>query len=145
MAVLTTIAKLQELHLTISGIVSAPTERPASINSVKLPLVMVTPGPADWNPHAIGLKRQQRRYTIEVIAGAVAQGRGIDQNYQKAVGLLDGFGSLYMGNQTLDHTVDHIGVDDGMWSDSGILEIEVAGAKFWGFAISLDVIEKSST
>ena len=145
MTVLTTISKLQALHLTITGIVSAPTERFASINSVKLPLVFVSPGPALWNPHAIGFKRQDREYTIEVIAGAVSQGRGIDQNYQKAVGLLDGFGSLYINNQTLDHTVDHIGADEGRWSDTGIMEIEIAGAKFWGFSITLPVTEKTST
>lgn len=144
MSVLTTIAKLQTLHLTITGIVSAPLIRPASINSVKLPLVFVSPGPATWNPHAIGLKRQEREYKIEVIAGAVAQGRGLDQNYQVAVGLLDGFGTLYMSNQTLDHTIDHIGVDGGRWTDTGVIVKEIAGAAFWGFEVDLIIVEKST-
>lgn len=145
MTVLATISKLQSLHAGITGIVSAPTERPASLSSVKLPFVFVTPGPANWNPHALGLKREEREYTVEVIAGAVAQGRGIDQNYQKAIGLLDAFGDLYINNQTLDNTVDHIGVDGGRWRDSGVQNITIAGVAYWGFTIVLPVTEKTAT
>lgn len=146
MTVAETVTQIQALAATVPGIVSAPTERFASLNGVALPLVYTTPGPANWNPHALGLRRQDRTYLIEVYAGAVAQGRGIDQMYQLAVSLLDGFGALFLSpaGQSLGGAVDHIGVDGGRWKDSGVQTLTVGEINFWGFLIELPVTEKAA-
>lgn len=146
MSVAATVAQIQAMAATVPGIVSAPVERFASLNGVSLPLVYTTPGPAEWNPHAIGLRRQDRTYILEVYAGAVAQGRGIDQMYQLALLLLDGFGELFLSRegQSLWGTVDHIGVDGGRWKDTGLQTLTVGEVDYWGFQIELPVTQKTT-
>ena len=145
MTVATTIAALQTIHLTITGVNSAPTKMPGNLDQVKKPTVIVIPREATWNTAAIDqLRRQSRVYEVRCYVQPVSQGlTGPDDGYQKAVPLLERFGQKYLADITLGHTVDTITAlsDSGVLSGEGLVWAEVG---WWGFIYRITVVEKSS-
>ena len=142
MTIATTIAALQVVHLTITGVSSAPTNMPSNLDQVKKPTVLVIPGAATWNLAAVGLRRQSREYEVRCYVQPVAQGiAGIDAGYDACVALLDAFGNKYLADISLGDTVDTITAiaDTGvgtslMWGD----------VPWWGFIYRLTIVEKSA-
>ena len=150
MSVATTLAALQTLHATLSGVTSAPTDYPAALNTSTLPIVLTWPGPAEWKRAALGLNRQARDYHVKVYVGPVASGQGNNQVTQTAITLLNAFGLAYIldANVTLSGAVDHIGGDGkgnpAPVADSGITELEYAGVRYHGFEFRVPVVEKTT-
>ena len=145
MTVSATIAALQTIHKTITGVVSAPTAMPSNLDQVTLPAALVWPGEATWDMQAIGLKRQERSYIVRVFVQAVAQGiTGPDQGYQACVGLLQSFGAKYLADITLGGVADHITALRDSGVSGGGFELMWGQVPYWGFVYRVSVVEKSA-
>ncbi|KKN82079.1 hypothetical protein LCGC14_0313460 [marine sediment metagenome] len=141
MSILAIYEKIQELAAASSGIASAPTVVPASLNSVSLPMAICIPGEADWGPQAVGLKRHDRTYRILVYVKPLPQGIGIDEGFQEVLPILQAMGDTFNGNLSLDNTVDHI----RDIHDSGVRgDMEYAGFTYHGFELSFEVTDKTT-
>lgn len=144
MTVATTIAALQTIHLTITGVNSAPTTMPSNLDQVKKPTVLVFPAEATWNMAAIDLRRQERVYEVRCYVQPVGQGlTGVDDGYQKTVTLLERFGQKYLTDITLGGSVDTMRAlaDSGVRGGEGLVWADVG---WWGFVYRITVVEKSS-
>lgn len=142
MTIQTTITALQELHAEITGITSAPTELPVTIDSRRLPLVFSWPGPTapdGWQPMA-GWYRVQRTYIVRCYAAEVAADGSTqnDTGYQAAALLLQRFGDAYVANANLEGAVAHL----GPILDSGAAILEYGGKDYHGFEYRVDITEK---
>ncbi len=145
MSVATTIAALQAIHAAITGVASAPTDMPASLEQVKRPTVLIWPGEATWNLQAVDYKRQQRTYEVRCYVQPIAQGiAGIDAGYDACVALIERFGRAYLADVTLGGAVDTIVsiVDRGV--SGGGYELQWAQVPWWGFIYQITVVEKST-
>ena len=148
MTIATTIAALQVVHLTITGVSSAPTSMPSNLDQVKKPTVLVIPSAATWNPATAGLsglRRQSREYEVRCYVQPVAQGiTGIDAGYDACVTLLDAFGNKYLADISLGNTVDNIRAisDSGVRGGQG--GPQWAQVDWWGFIYRVTVSEKSA-
>lgn len=145
MSIATTVTKLQALHLTVSGIKSAPTTMPSSLNTAVMPIALTWPAESKWKLQALDLNRQDRTYLVRVYVQPVAQGlAGIDDGYQKCVTLLEAFGQKYLNDMSLGGAVDHI----ASIADSGVIggSQELIGSKveYWGFVFTLTITEKTT-
>jgi hypothetical protein len=141
MSVQSTYEKIQTLNRAITGIVTAPTAMPTSLNAAALPCALTIPGPAQWDTQAIGLPRQLRTYAIRVYVLPISQGAGVDEGFQKVLPILQAFGNYYLSQpgQTLGGTVDHI---DSI-ADSGVKgDLTFGGVAYHGFEFTLSVTEK---
>lgn len=138
MTVLLTVAALQTKHLTISGVTSAPTAMPASLNSVALPCVLVFPGEAEWTQVSIGTRYKPRKYIIRLFVKPVAQGQGIDEGYQLTLPFFDSFATAYLNDLTLTGAVGHL---DNI-KDGGAAVLTFAGTEYHGIEFTMDVHEK---
>lgn len=142
MTVATTLAAFNSLHDAITGVSVATA--PPSIPSVRLPAAVTIPGEATWNLHATSIRRQERVYLVRVYVAPVAQGRGNDEAWTRAVPLLEAFGQAYIANSNLSGAVDQIGWDGNPVTDSGITVLEHNQTLYHGFEYRVPVIEKVS-
>ena len=149
MTIAATVAAYQTIHAAITGIKSAPTSMPQSLNSSDLPFAFTWPGPTieqgGWNPSA-GWYTHRRFYIVRCYVKPIAQGAGFDDGYQAAITLLQRFGDAYMGNQNLTGAVAHIGpqiYDTGVRGDFQW----VAGSDvfYHGFEFRIETVEKVTT
>lgn len=142
MSIATTIAALQAIHLTITGVNSAPTDMPSNLDQVEKPTVLVWPMEANWNLQAVDLRRQARTYVARCYVQPVAQGvTGSDAGYDACVTLLERFGQKYLTDISLGNTVDTITAI----SDGGVNgELMWAQVPWWGFEYRLTIVEKSA-
>lgn len=134
---------LQDLHAQIAGVKTAPKQRPTSLNTADMPLVLIRPMAATWDTAAIGLRKVSRQYEVAVFVGPLAQGAGVDQVWQDALVLLDKFGELYT-DPTLPAT---LGADLVKAStDNGLSGNMVwSGVNYQGFVYTVTVKEKTAT
>ncbi len=145
MTVLATYQKVQSINAGSSGIVSAPTAMPSVLSPVDLPCALTFPGPAVWNEHAVGLHRQERTYAVRVYVKPVSEGKGVDEGFQAVMPIMQALAHTYMGNPTLDNTVDHVGSGDRTWvEDAGVQVLEFAGVAYHGFELKIPIIEKGT-
>ena len=96
MTIATTIAALQTMHASISGVANAPTIYPGSLNTADLPMVIVWPGPAEASLAGLGYNVVQRRYRVACYVDAIEQGLGINESWQAAITLLQRFHDEYL-------------------------------------------------
>jgi hypothetical protein len=144
MSAATIIAGLQTMHAGITGIKSAPTKRPASINTAELPMALVRPGACEWSIAALGQWTATRAYEVVVYVGPVAQGQGIDEVWQKALVLLDLFGLAYTAS-TLPGTLGANVRSVVATSDTGLTgDVMFAGVAYQGFVFTVTVKEKAA-
>lgn len=144
MSITDAITQLQAINAAISGVATAPARPPDTLNDSALPAVIVIPGPAAWNEHAIGLRRQDRTYIMRFFVLPVGQGVGFKDGFARCVSLLHTVGNTYLANIDLDGTVDHC----SNWRDGGIrgdMVYENPEQTYHGFEFSLTVTEKTST
>jgi len=145
MTVLATVAALQTLHRTITGVAEAPTAMPSNPDQVRFPAVLVWPGEATWQLQAIGLKRQERTYIVRVYVEATAQNvAGPNAGYQAAVTLLELFGRAYLTDTTLGGAVDQISALRDSGVSGGSFELLWGQVPYWGFVYRVSVVEKSA-
>lgn len=138
MSVLTTLAAFQDLHASIDGVATAPDELPATITPENCPLAFTFVGAAEWHEHSRGLPAQDREYIVRVFVAPVAQGAGLDENYQKAIPLIEAFGLAYLDNKTLSGAVEQM----PSILDEGIGQIIWQGHAYHGFVYRVSIREK---
>lgn len=138
----TVIDALQAQHRAIAGVKQAPDQRPSSINTADMPLVLVRPMAATWDVAAIGQRFVVRDYEVACFVGPVAQGQGADEVWQRAMNLLDLFGTLY----TLASLAGTLGVTAIMGAvDTGLSgTLEWAGVAYTGFTYTVKIKEKAT-
>lgn len=139
MSVSSVISALQAQHATLTGITSAPTRIPASLNTALLPIVITLPASGTWAHAAIGLNRQDRSYKVRLYVAPVAQGEGVDEGYQDTITLIQTLGASYVDWPTWVGTsfeqLREI-------SDSGHIVMSYAGTAFHGCEFTLSIAEK---
>jgi len=135
MTILATKAALQALHLTISGVRSAPTVMPLSLNTADLPCVLVFAGESTWNELGNQVEEQQREYICKVFVNTV-----VDGNPDAVIPFLALFGLIYYNNITLSGTVNYI----ERIRDSGQVVLEWAGVQYHGTEFRLRASERAA-
>jgi len=145
MSIATTLAALQNVHAAINGIKSAPTAIPSNLSTAALPIVLVWPGPADWQLAAMGLKRQEREYIVRCFVQPVGQDvAGPDRGYQQCVTLLELFGQAYQNDPSLADSVDQLRTVSDSGVSGGGFELLWGQTPYWGFVYRVTVVEKGS-
>lgn len=137
MSVTTVIAALQTRHAAISGVTSAPTALPGSLNATALPLVLVVPGPGRHDTKRVGDTAHTRDYEVRVYVAPVAQGRTIDTGFQAACTLLDAFVADY-GSTFQVGTVGKLAKN---YADNGIVTLTWGEATYHGLVFTLPILE----
>jgi len=139
----TVISGIQTVNAAITGVTSAPTEQPASINTADLPLVLVDVATCASDRPAAGLKRRVTTYAIKCFVQPLAQGEGIDEGYQDKLALLGRFHDQYLdqmtGGNLFGETVEQLVPPFVSESDR---PLEMAGTLYHGFVIYVKVVEK---
>lgn len=139
MSIASVITALQAKHVGLSGVKTAPTAVPSSLNTAQLPIVIVLPGPAAWSNQAIGLTRNDRTYNVRVYVAPIAQGQGIDQGYQATIALMQTLGAAYV-----DWPNWHGSNFEQMTAiaDDGHQVLSYAGIDYHGATFRLNITEK---
>jgi len=148
MTVAATVTALQTLHATITGVSSAPTVMPASLNNAELPVCLTFPGEGGWKHNSMdgAMLQQRRRYVVKVYVAPIPLGQGLDEGYQLSLPMLQAFGEKYMGVTTLSGAIAHLGtLESGLLAtDLGVGIIPFAGIDYHGFTYFVDIIEKTA-
>lgn len=135
MTIATTVAALQALHATVTGITSAPTVMPASINTADLPMVLTIPGAGTWTRRAFDQAQQERVYLVRVFVGPTGQGT-VDEAFDAALPILQAMGVVYLAWTLTDVVYDMDFTDSGL--DGRLL---FGGQEYRGFEFRLTVRE----
>jgi hypothetical protein len=142
MGIASTVAALQALHATISGVTSAPTARPEDVKPASLPCVIVRPGVATVSADARRLAGSQRAYEGVVLVTAPNQGRGISEGLARSHALMDAFAAFYAGRIEGSTDLSTGGVIVG-YRDSGEPSalLGYGASDYEGFTFTVDVWE----
>jgi hypothetical protein len=142
MTVLTTIATLQAKHAAITGVKSAPTTYPGSINTASLPMVITIPGSGSWGSQAIGLQRQDRNYIVRIYVEPVGQAT-VDERMDDIIPLLQAFGDAYLSDIgfTGDANIDNLNIP---FTDSGVTTLYFGETAYIGFELQVTITEKTT-
>jgi hypothetical protein len=135
MSIATTRAAIQANNLTISGIVTAPTVMPNSLNDADLPAAIVFTSAAAWLHETFGEagESERRSYDVRVYVKAVGQGEA-GEAYETAETLLQAMGHNYLADRGIDGSIFH----DWEITDGGVRgDLEYAGQMYVGFVLSL--------
>jgi len=134
-----TIAALQALHATVTGVRTAPTKIPASFGAADLPLVMTLPGTASWESEAVGLHCQVREYVVRLFVQPTGQGT-VDEGFDAALPIIQAIGTAYQDDPTLGSAVAHI---DATFTDTGLDgQLMFAGQAYRGCEFRMKITEK---
>jgi len=137
----TVISAIQTVNAAITGVTSAPTTVPASLNTADLPCAITTVGSLRGYQQAVGMPRVDVTYEVRVYVAPVAQGEGVDEKYQDMLTLLKRFMDAY-------HTQQKAG---GFFSDNveqfhefsaDAYPLTFADTLYHGFTIRLTVVQK---
>jgi len=138
MSVSATVAGIQAVNAAITGITSAPSTMPASLNSSALPFAITIPGPAVWKNASAGFGHQLRIYIVRFYVAPIARDIPADGGFQDALTLIQAVGDAYMADTTFGgvvQTVDSDGPQDGI-IDNGVVANMTYGSEgtpYWGF------------
>lgn len=116
MTIATTVAALQALHATVTGVANAPTKTPASINTADMPLVITIPGAATWGEEYSEGHAQVREYIVRLFYGPVGQGT-VDAAFDAVIPIIQAIGTAYQDDPNLGGAVAHI---DKGFTDTGL-------------------------
>lgn len=147
MTVAATIEALQALHADVTGVTSAPTAYPPSLESAALPCVLVYAGPGRtrWDDHGGSMKRRERVYLCRWYVASVALGAGADEGMQAAITMLDRAIALYEDTDDLSTGAQiHLSDEDALTiRDSGVVNNLVYGeaGPFRGFEVQISIWE----
>jgi len=147
-----TLAAIQALNLTITGVATADTALYASFNGVALPLVETHDGDGIFDEQAYGLPRYYSPYHMVFYVAPVAQGQGIDQGFQQALALKDAALAVWNGvginYNTLGGAVEQIGNLGGQGQQKTCTAVRgdllKAGVVYWGFVLTIAAQEKNT-
>ncbi len=129
---------LQEKHEAITGVKSAPTDRPATLAPAQLPCVLVWLGPATWETLSSDYEEQSREWIVRYYHAPLAQGQWFG-NVNLIADVLPLFLRAYRDDPSLGGAVDRItSVRDN--GDDGVLVY--AGTPYAGFELRVTIYEK---
>ncbi|MFA6134402.1 MAG: hypothetical protein WC869_10360 [Phycisphaerae bacterium] len=133
-----TYAALQAKHAAIAGVVSAPTDRPATLAPAALPCVLTWLGPASWETLSSDYEEQEREWIVRYYHAPLAQGQWF-ANVSLIADVLPLFLRAYRDDPSLGGAVDRITTvrDNG---DDGVLLY--AGIPYAGFELRVKIYEK---
>jgi hypothetical protein len=139
MTIATTIAALQVLHATVTGVTKAPTATPASINTADMPLIITIPGPATWEQEYAGGHEQTREYIVRLFYGPVGQ-ETVDEAFDAVIPIIQAIGTAYQDDPNLGGAVAHI---DTGFTDTGLDgQLMFAGQMYRGCEFRVKITEK---
>lgn len=142
MGITATVATLQTLHATISGVTSAPTARPVEVAPASLPCVIVRPGALALGREGRSLAGRTRSYEGICLVVVPNQGRGISEGLARSHALMDAFGAFYEeqieGGSDLSTGGVIVGYRDGGEPQS---LIGYGASEFEGFTFTVEVWE----
>lgn len=132
---------LQTRHALISGVTSAPTAYPASIEASDCPYVLSDPwrGKTGWESHGGDLSISERIYRVRVFYQPAAF--NLDQGKQGAITLLEAMLVGYKSDATV--TADAAILLERDIEDSGVVEnLPYGESSYIGFTVLLPVEER---
>ena len=88
-------ARLQAINATITGVESAPTEMPGSINKSDLPLALSYPEEADHRTRSVKTTGPVRHWVIRVYVRPIGTGVVVDEGFSEVYPLLDALRTEY--------------------------------------------------
>ena len=146
MAIAATYTAILDLARATSGIAFAPEELPISLSEADLPCCLLRVGEAEWNEHAVGLHRQVWHYYLDCFVAPIGEGVVPDEGYKKCLTPMHNLGHTFLSYPTLSGAVDMIGGGRGApaFRDGGVIGLEYAGRKHFGFTLDLLVTEKGT-
>ena len=145
MSVSATVTGIQTVNATISGITSAPTALPGSPTTASMPLVIVIPGPCEWEPASDGWGHQFRTYYVRFYVNPITQDVAADGGYQDCLTLIQAVGDKYLTDTTFGGVVNTVRLDDGLGppiTDGGVRSDMTWGPAgqppfYWGFEFQI--------
>ena len=151
MSVAATVTGIQTVNAAITGVTSAPTAMPGSLNTADLPLAITIPGPAEWQNNSAGWGFQFRTYFVRVYVKPISQDVVADGGFQDAMTLIQRFGDKYMEDVTFGGVVNTVR-DDGAQPpilDGGVRADMTWGsdpsqAPYWGFEFQITTKESET-
>ena len=139
MTIATTVAALQAKHATVTGVTTAPTATPASINTADMPLVITIPGPATWGEEYSEGHAQVREYIVRLFYGPVGQDT-VDEAFDAVIPIVQAIGTAYQDDPNLGGAVAHI---DSGFTDTGLDgQLMFAGQMYRGCEFRVRITEK---
>lgn len=151
MTTLAVITRLQELHRTVAGVVSAPApaDYPSALQTAHLPTILTLPAEGTWNLEGIGtLNRADTPYRVYLYVSPVAQGAGVAEGMVAALEIFDALRALYLDPDTLQ-LITSGGVQATLKTStsspirhSGLGVLTFGETAYRGFTVDLGVMEK---
>lgn len=141
MTIASIIAALQARHILVSGVRTAPTAYPASIEASDCPYVLVDPwrGKTSWDTHGGDLAISERIYRVRVFYQPSTF--NLDQGKQGAITLLEAMLTAYKSDDTV--TADAAILLERDIEDSGVVEALPYGENSYiGFTVLLPIEER---
>ena len=152
MSVSATVTGIQTVNAAVTGVTSAPTAMPGSLNTAALPLAITIPGPAEWSNQSDGFAFQFRTYYVRFYVKPIAQDVTADGGFQDAMTLIQSVGDAYIADTTFGGVVNTVRLDDGFGpaiTDGGVRADMTWGTPgqppfYWGFEFQI-VTKESET
>lgn len=152
MSVSATVTGIQAVNAAVSGVTSAPTAMPASLNTADLPLAITIPGPCEWANQSDGHAFQFRTYYVRFYVNPISQDIPADGGFQDAMTLIQAVGNAYIEDTTFGGVVNTVRLDDGFGppiTDGGVRGDMTWGPPgqppfYWGFEFQI-VVKESET
>ena len=141
------IQAFQARHDLISGIATAPTAYPTSLNTADLPCIITDAlkGKNEWETHGGDLVLETRAYRVRCYCLPQGLGVGIDQGKQQAITVLDGVLADYRSEPNLTSTAAikiELGIDDSGPKGMKYPNDPETTAPYWGFELLVSVEER---
>lgn len=145
MSITSIVAAFQTANAGITGVTSAPTARPGSLTSDKLPCAITDPGPGIWHSAGMGGKRYcSRSYLIKVyVVEASPEAAQVQKAFEDMYTLLERFGAHYRSISSVGGAPIVRG-DAGALDDTGVVAtLMYAGQEFFGFQLRVPILEQT--
>jgi hypothetical protein len=142
MGIAATIAALQALHKTVSGVTNADVDRPVAVAGATLPRIVVRPGALTIGGDARGSAEKRRSYEGIALVLPPNQGRGVSEGLTKSHALMDAFAAFYEAQIEGSAALSTGGIIVG-YRDSGEPQglLQYGADEFEGFTFTVEVWE----
>ena len=150
MSVSATVTGIQAVNAAVTGVTSAPTAMPASLNTASLPLAITIPGAGEWENLSSGMGYQFRTYIVRFYVAPIARDIPADGGFQDACTLIQAVGDAYLADTTFGGVVNTVrqGGPQPPITDSGVVANMTWGGiqdtPYWGFEFQI-VTKESET
>jgi len=130
---------LQAINADIEGVKSALLWMPGFNDSVRLPMTLCYPGPAEHSDASMRHLRTDRTWGIRLYVRPIGTGRGIDEGFQDCLPFLARFYTEYI---TQEHTANDAWDCLHYVGDSGVILMKMHGnealtEQYWGIEFTV--------